>query len=167
MDVISTLLIETRFWAAWSSGLGRFISITMATALSCSRTLLVPELPPFFLAPSLFRQNVPSSCTLQFSTSTARSLRTRDMSRNRGVSALRRTGLKHPVSMSKEPLPRPVLDPARRSKVQVDPNHGLWAFFNKERKPLTKPEVEAAHGTLTSCLYENILSLRPQVGPGR
>ena len=139
----------------------------MAKALNRSRALFVPELPPLFLAPSLLRQNVPSLRTCQFSTSTARSLRTRDMSRNRGVSALRRTGLKHPVSMSKEPLPQPVLDPAKRSKVQVDPNHGLWGFFNKEKKPLTKPEVEAAHGTLTSCSRENILNLRPQVGPGR
>ncbi|MCJ1434637.1 54S ribosomal protein L4 mitochondrial [Xylographa pallens] len=48
--------------------------------------------------------------------------------------------------MSKEPLPQPVLDPARRSQVKVDENHGLWAFFNKAKKFLTTPEVEAAHG---------------------
>ncbi|MCJ1244924.1 54S ribosomal protein L4 mitochondrial [Trapelia coarctata] len=48
--------------------------------------------------------------------------------------------------MSKEPLPQPVLDPARRSKVKVDENHGLWGFFNKDKKSLTTPEQEAAHG---------------------
>jgi len=48
--------------------------------------------------------------------------------------------------MSKEPLPQPVLDPARRSKVKVDANHGLWGFFNKAKKSLTTPEQEAAHG---------------------
>ena len=48
--------------------------------------------------------------------------------------------------MSNEPLPQPVLDPTRRSPVKVDENHGLWAFFNKEKKFLTTPEAEAAHG---------------------
>ncbi|MCJ1421367.1 54S ribosomal protein L4 mitochondrial [Xylographa parallela] len=48
--------------------------------------------------------------------------------------------------MSREPLPQPVLDPARRTQVKVDENHGLWAFFNKAKKFLTTPEVEAAHG---------------------
>ena len=48
--------------------------------------------------------------------------------------------------MAKEPLPQPVLDPARRSKVKVDPNHGLWGFFNKDKRSLTTPEQEAAHG---------------------
>lgn len=37
--------------------------------------------------------------------------------------------------MSKEPLPEPVLDPKKRSKIAVDENHGLWDFFNKDRKP--------------------------------
>ncbi|MCJ1478221.1 54S ribosomal protein L4 mitochondrial [Lambiella insularis] len=48
--------------------------------------------------------------------------------------------------MSKEPLPTPVTDPARRSKVKVDEKHGLWSFFNKEKRFLTPPEAEAAHG---------------------
>ena len=48
--------------------------------------------------------------------------------------------------MAKEPLPQPVLDPAKRSKIRVDENHGLWAFFNKEKRSLTKPEDENAHG---------------------
>lgn len=48
--------------------------------------------------------------------------------------------------MSSEPLPQPVLDPKRRSKVQVDPDHGLWGFFNREKQALTKPEEDHAHG---------------------
>ena len=48
--------------------------------------------------------------------------------------------------MSKQPLPQPVLDPERRSKVKVDDNHGLWGFFNKAKGALTTPEEEAAHG---------------------
>jgi large subunit ribosomal protein L47 len=48
--------------------------------------------------------------------------------------------------MSKEPLPEPVLDPEKRSKVKVSETHGLWAFFGKEKRPLNLPEVDAAHG---------------------
>lgn len=49
--------------------------------------------------------------------------------------------------MSFQPLPKPVLDPKRRSKIQVDPNHGLWGFFNRERKALSTPDEDNAHGT--------------------
>ncbi|MCJ1410963.1 54S ribosomal protein L4 mitochondrial [Ptychographa xylographoides] len=48
--------------------------------------------------------------------------------------------------MAKEPLPEPVLDPLRRSKVKVDENHGLWGFFNRDRKSLTTPAEESSHG---------------------
>jgi large subunit ribosomal protein L47 len=36
-------------------------------------------------------------------------------------------------------LPKPVLDPAQRSNVEVDPDHGLWDFFNAERTALSTP----------------------------
>ena len=107
------------------------------------------EAPPAFLAPSLLRPIAPRTTRiLRFSTFPSKCARTRDLSKNRGESALRRTGLKHPVEMMKGPLPRPVLDPERRSKVPVDQNHGLWDFFNKDRMALTKPEDENAHGLL-------------------
>ncbi|MCJ1389999.1 54S ribosomal protein L4 mitochondrial [Xylographa bjoerkii] len=117
-----------------------------------SRLLIKPcyivfrEAPPVFLVPFLALAHPGTTHASQFSTSAARCLRTRDNNKNRGVSAIRRTGLKHPLSMSKEPLPQPVLDPARRSQVKVDENHGLWGFFNKEKKFLTTPEAESAHG---------------------
>lgn len=90
----------------------------------------------------------------QFSTSAANQYprksvpkkRNRDNNPNRGVSALRRTGLKNPVSMANEPLPQPVLDPKKRSKVQVDEDHGLWGFFNKGKTVLSTPEEDVAHG---------------------
>ncbi len=94
-----------------------------------------------FLAPSI-------SASVQrslFSTSKPQLKRTKDYSRNRGVSALRRTGPKYPLSVSKEPLPQPVLDPKRRSKVQVDDDHGLWQFF-KDKKALATPERISEHG---------------------
>jgi len=50
--------------------------------------------------------------------------------------------------MSRVPLPKPVLDPAKRPKVQVDPDHGLWGFFNEDKKLLTRPKDEAAHGII-------------------
>lgn len=69
------------------------------------------------------------------------------MNRMRGVSALRSTGLRQPLSVSKEPLPQPVLDPERRSKVPVDEEHGLWQFFNKQKTIFDTPEDHHAHGT--------------------
>ena len=101
-------------------------------------------MPPIFLTPFLQQLAIKPS-RLDFSTTAQKSLRTRDRNKNRGVSALRRTGLKKPLSMSKEPLPQPVLDPAKRSKIQVDPNHGLWGFF-KDKKALSTPEEDYAHG---------------------
>ena len=83
-----------------------------------------------------------------FSTSAPLSLKTKDGNRKRGVSALRRTGPRYPRSISKEPLPQPILDPARRSKVQVNEKHGLWEFFDNGKNPFEKPEVVAAHGTI-------------------
>lgn len=40
----------------------------------------------------------------------------------------------------------PVLDPGKRSKVQVDDDHGLWQFFGEDRKLLTPPEEDSLHG---------------------
>ncbi|MCJ1450973.1 54S ribosomal protein L4 mitochondrial [Mycoblastus sanguinarius] len=113
------------------------------------RKLVPSDHPPVFLAPLLASSPQPPHQRLQFSTATALSARykkRRDGNPNRGVSALRRTGLKFPNAMSREPLPKPVLDPERRSKVQADPNHGLWGFFHKDRKALTTPEEDYAFG---------------------
>ncbi|KAI9798783.1 MAG: 54S ribosomal protein L4 mitochondrial [Piccolia ochrophora] len=105
---------------------------------------LVQPWPPVFLAPAL--RVVPrASPVSNFSTCSPRQLR-RDRNRNRGVSAVRRTGPRQPLSVSKEPLPQPVLDPKQRSRAEVDENHGLWQFFGKDRKPLSTPEEDYAHG---------------------
>lgn len=66
----------------------------------------------------------------------------------RGVSPLRRTGLRYPVEMSKVPLPQPVLDPERRSKVEIDESHGLWGFFREDKKLLNTPEEASQFGML-------------------
>lgn len=105
---------------------------------------------PIFLAPLLASGNCSSHQTTQFSTSAPlmkrRKMQKRDSNPNRGVSALRRTGLRHPVSMSKVPLPQPVLDPAKRSKPTVDESHGLWGFFNEQRTTLSTPDEDVQHG---------------------
>ncbi|KAL9013972.1 MAG: hypothetical protein Q9173_001370 [Seirophora scorigena] len=107
---------------------------------------LIQVLPPVFLAPVL---SSTTKAAAAFSTTSARSHRLagrRDKNPNRGVSALRRTGLKHSVEMSRQPLPQPVLDPKKRSKVTVDPDHPLWGFFREDKKALSTPEEADAFG---------------------
>jgi len=50
------------------------------------------------------------------------------------------------LSIEPKDLPKPVLDVSKRSPIQVDPNHGLWGFFNKERTALADTLDDAAHG---------------------
>jgi len=128
-----------------------------------STSLRYNEGPPIFLAPLLASGNCSSHKTTQFSTSSPllkrRKMQKRDSNPNRGVSALRRTGLRHPVSMSKVPLPQPVLDPAKRSKPTVDESHGLWGFFNEQRTTLSTPEEDNSHGMGLSALPSGVGSL--------
>lgn len=69
--------------------------------------------------------------------------KTRDNNRFRGVSALRRTGLREPVSVSNVPLPKPV---EFLPKIEVDPNHGLYAFFAGPDKLMNTPAEDREHG---------------------
>jgi len=46
----------------------------------------------------------------------------------------------------KKNLPKPVLDPAKRSKPQTDEDHGLWEFFHSKEKPMNTPEEDDEHG---------------------
>ena len=39
-----------------------------------------------------------------------------------------------------------MLDKAKRSKPEIDPNHGLWDFFHSKDKPMNTPEEDDAHG---------------------
>lgn len=104
-----------------------------------------PASIPLFLTPSLSSPTKPHTFS---TTPTPFARHRRDNSKNRGVSAMRRTGLnkRQILSVSVSDLPKPVLDPAERSKVQVDPDHGLWAFFNAERTPFATPEENHKHG---------------------
>lgn len=105
-----------------------------------------------FLVPSLHPAKAsPKTSISRFSTSQPHSY-PRDGNKDRGLSALRRTGLRprQTLSVRNEPLPQPVLDKAKRSKVEVDPDHGLWQFFNKEKRILALPEEDSSHGMLDS-----------------
>lgn len=115
----------------------RIISQSLQTATSARQF----SLPPAFL--------IPSFCHIQtssFSTSSP-ALARRDRNKSRGVSALRATGprKRQTLSAKLEELPKPVPD-EQRSPVQVDPDHGLWQFFNRERTPFATPEYDNAYG---------------------
>jgi len=99
-------------------------------------------LPPAFLLPSFSAQQIAN-----FSSTPSNEAR-RDRNRNRGVSALRRTGPRKSQTLSVDlaNLPKPVLDPSARSEVEVDPEHGLWDFFNPERTSVATLEYQNAHG---------------------
>lgn len=100
--------------------------------------------PPVFLAPALAELSTTGrQSTARFSTSTHFQ---RDANRRRGVSALRRKYPKQALSIANEPLPKPVLDPARRTKLKAEEDHGLWGFFPASRSALMTPEEMASHG---------------------
>ena len=111
-----------------------------------ARRLLKParaqHILPAFLLPSLL---APIQQKSSFSSTTS-NLYPRDNNRERGVSTVRRTGLRQPLSVSKTPLPKPVLDPSKRSRVEVDEDHGLWDFFHSKEKPMNTPEEDFEHG---------------------
>lgn len=119
---------------------------TSTSVRPAMRRLLKParpqSVPPTFLIPGL---RVPTQQCSPFS-STSFSLYPRDMNRNRGVSSVRRTGPRQPLSVSKTKLPKPVLEPSKRSKPAVDPDHGLWEFFHSKEKPMNTPEEDHEHG---------------------
>jgi large subunit ribosomal protein L47 len=60
---------------------------------------------------------------------------------------MRRSGLRGKrLVIDPSELPKPVVDPKLRSKLEGDPDHGLWGFFNQEKTLLSKPEADSAHG---------------------
>lgn len=102
--------------------------------------------PPTFLAPAWARTTSIHQPQSHFSTTSTLSKRHADKNRKRGISALRGTGPRYPLSVSKVPLPRPVLDHTKRTAPKSDPDHGLWQFFGDKKQALMTPEEMAAHG---------------------
>lgn len=63
-----------------------------------------------------------------------------------GEKKLKKWELKELEDVITSSLPKPVLNPAERSKVTVDEDHGLWDFFNEERTALSTPLELSNHG---------------------
>ncbi|PNS18710.1 hypothetical protein CAC42_5249 [Sphaceloma murrayae] len=97
-------------------------------------------LPPPFLLPSFYR---PSR---HFHSSP--SFQKRETNKKRGLSALKRSGLRkgQTLSVKLENLPQPVLDPAERSRIDVDPEHGLYKFFRSPDRSMSQPDQIGEHG---------------------
>jgi large subunit ribosomal protein L47 len=51
-------------------------------------------------------------------------------------------------SIKPSELPVPVMDPAKRAKIQGSETHGLWGFFNQDKESLTAPKDLNDHGAL-------------------
>ncbi|EFE43032.1 hypothetical protein TRV_02225 [Trichophyton verrucosum HKI 0517] len=103
--------------------------------------LSLAELPPPFLAPALYSPIISVSRSSKFSTSAS----FQDRNKNRGVSAIHRSGLKHRLSVSKFKLPVPE-NPERHEPRVLNPEHGLWEFFLPNKQAFPTPEQEHAHG---------------------
>ncbi|KAK3987813.1 mitochondrial 39-S ribosomal protein L47 (MRP-L47)-domain-containing protein [Cladorrhinum sp. PSN332] len=69
----------------------------------------------------------------------------KDMNKKRGESALNRSGTRWRLSMSDEPLPKPV-SRAELPEIVTDENHGLWDFFRDRNAVAASPEEDAKHG---------------------
>lgn len=69
----------------------------------------------------------------------------RDHNKQRGLSAIRKTGPREFLSVSGMPLPRPV-NPSQFPAIKTDPEHGLWDFFYGKDKPLNTPKDDRGHG---------------------
>ena len=102
---------------------------------------------PLFLAPAFADIRTAFRSKRSFSSSSAQCERqNREKNKQRGVSAIRSTGPRVPLKVNKYPLPVPVENPDRRKKFKTTENHGLWGFFNEEKKAMVSPEEEASHG---------------------
>ncbi|KAK4231300.1 mitochondrial 39-S ribosomal protein L47 (MRP-L47)-domain-containing protein [Podospora fimiseda] len=69
----------------------------------------------------------------------------KDMNKKRGESALSRSGTRWRLSMSDEPLPKPV-PREELPKIVTDENHGLWDFFRDRNAVAATPDEDAKHG---------------------
>ncbi|KAH9869080.1 54S ribosomal protein L4 mitochondrial [Plenodomus biglobosus] len=123
----------------------------MASTQSSTRILrprlavsTVDSLLAFLAPPAQCARSAPRAC---FSTSPARCKK--DNNRNRGLSAVRNTGLRPRQTLSvmqkdfaNQRLPKPVkID----EKLRGTPDHGLWDFF-KDQRLLQTPVEESRHG---------------------
>jgi large subunit ribosomal protein L47 len=117
----------------------------VARSAHLQRSNCVDAILPF-LAPSISSsRKVPGVFAAPFSTSPA--LWKRDNNKNRGLSILRHTGLRKRQTLSVNRHVNHLPVPAKpTTKLQGDPDHGLWGFF-RDKKLLREPEELYRHGT--------------------
>ena len=120
----------------WQLGLGR--CRRSSPILDLAHTYLTPSLHPSFSI--MVRSCLQCS---NFSSTPASAIR--DRNRNRGVSAMRRTGPKQKLGASKYPLPKPVPSEVLPQRTSAT-DHGLWDFFPPSGKSLAPPDYERGHG---------------------
>ncbi|EXJ90605.1 hypothetical protein A1O1_03708 [Capronia coronata CBS 617.96] len=72
----------------------------------------------------------------------------RDKNKQRGVSAIRRTGPRSTRGLWQYPLPVPVARDHRTTAAEYagSEDHGLWGFFNQKRQAMMPPDEESSHG---------------------
>ncbi|KAL2443855.1 Large ribosomal subunit protein uL29m [Exophiala dermatitidis] len=119
---------------------------------SLTRTFARPSVPtsvPLFLAPAFARpQEVLATQSRSYAAPRLNRKPKQDKNKQRGVSAIRRTGPRSTRGLWQHPLPVPVA----RDHTGTAPDytgsedHGLWGFFNKKREPMVPPEEESNHG---------------------
>jgi large subunit ribosomal protein L47 len=111
---------------------------------------------PLFLAPA-FAQPQPITPTLvhiRSLSSTSPLSGRRQNHRKRGTDGKRKALIKYPRRITNNFLPKPVANPDRETGFYLNPNHGLWGFFDEDRKAIRPPDQDAAHGR--SWTYEEL-----------
>lgn len=115
-----------------------------------ARSLPVSRIP-LFLVPACAESSVNSSFIRTFTSSTClhERRRNKDMNRRRGVSAIRSTGLRKPLIVDRLypelPTPRPEKE-RPLDEFPINPDHGLYGFFNQDKKVVLTEEEESSHG---------------------
>lgn len=113
---------------------------------------------PVFLAPAFARPAAPTAIFSRTYASKPKRNKAHQIgqaaggekNKQRGVSAIRRTGPRTTQGLWMHPLPVPVARDHRGTDAQYagSDNHGLWGFFNAEKKPMLPPDVESSHGRI-------------------
>lgn len=120
------------------------IPVFLAPAFSCAPTITSHTIRSFSSSSSSHQRK-----KIAGRTGVAREV---DANKKRGVSAMRSTGPRKPLNILKlyPELPQPVkfkdTAEARKNEVPINPNHGLYGFFNEKREVVVTGEQEALHG---------------------
>lgn len=129
--------------------------LPLRPSFSCQSSTIIPSSPLLASSARSFSATSPDLARVKKNRPPKRP--GRDRNPNRGVSILRRTGLRKRTVLGVNkfaPLPQPVLNPAlHKQKVEVDKNHGLWDFFPKSKSSTTFAADEVEYGKSQCCRY--------------